>query len=80
MCKQKSGYAYSQHTGRRLWQPSFYDHVLDDDETDLFVIRYILQNPVRAGLVDRCEEYPFGGCSELSVPEMVKVLREVLVD
>jgi REP element-mobilizing transposase RayT len=47
MCKQKSAYAYSQKTGSCLWQPSFYDRVLRDGETDIFVIRYIFDNPVR---------------------------------
>jgi putative transposase len=42
-----------------LWQKSFYDHVLRQDEDVGDVIRYILENPVRAGLVREAREYPF---------------------
>lgn len=77
MCKQKSAHAYSQTVSKPLWQASFYDHVLRDDETDLFVIRYILENPVRAGLVERCEDYPFVGCSPLPLEEMLRIVTEL---
>jgi len=45
----------------QLWQRSFYDHVLRDTEDDSEMIRYILANPVRAGLVDTWNDYPFSG-------------------
>jgi hypothetical protein len=35
--------------------------VLRDDEATLSVARYILANPVRAGLARSVEEYPFVG-------------------
>ena len=75
LCKQKSVYAYSQEMKRRLWQPSFYDRVLRDDETDLFVIAYILLNPVRAGLVRRCVDYPFLGSTTMCVSRLIEELR-----
>lgn len=77
MCKQKAAHACSQTVSGRLWQASFYDHVLRDDEPDLFVIRYILENPVRAGLVERCEDYPFLGCSLTPLEEVLRVLCEL---
>jgi len=45
----------------KLWQPSFYDHVLRNDEDLPAVARYILNNPVRKGLVDHYTEYVFSG-------------------
>jgi len=49
----------------RIWQPQSYDHVLRSYEYELGALRkminYILQNPVRAGLVDVWQEYPFLG-------------------
>ena len=56
-----------------LWQPSFHDRVLRDDESDLHVLRYILWNPVRAGLVERPEDYPFLGSTTHSVSEIVRM-------
>ncbi len=52
----------------RLWQKSYYDHVLRRDEELSEVIRYILENPVRAGLVASCDDYPYAW-SSFGVPE-----------
>ena len=41
-----------------IWQPGFYDHALRKDEDIATVARYIVANPVRAGLVTRLGDYP----------------------
>jgi REP-associated tyrosine transposase len=41
-----------------VWQPGFYDHALRKDEDIATVARYIVANPVRAGLVSRLGDYP----------------------
>jgi putative transposase len=58
--KQISGYAYKKRTGRSLWQISYYDHVLRAEEAVRPIAEYIWQNPVRRGLVDSPEKYPYG--------------------
>jgi REP element-mobilizing transposase RayT len=47
--------------GRRgpLWSRAFHDHALRNEEDLRLVARYIVLNPVRAGLVARCADYPF---------------------
>jgi REP element-mobilizing transposase RayT len=47
-------------TGRKLWQPGFYEHILRKDETVTTVAEYIGNNPVRRGLVAGREEYEWG--------------------
>jgi putative transposase len=47
--------------GRVLWQRSFYDHALREDEAPPDVALYIWQNPVRAGIVDSARGYPWSG-------------------
>ena len=42
-----------------MWARSFHDHALRRDENLLTVARYIVANPIRAGLVRRVGEYPF---------------------
>jgi len=59
--KQLSGHRYKREHGARLWQISYYDHVLRRDEDLLALARYIWDNPVRAGLVQDRSEYPFSG-------------------
>ena len=59
--KQLSGFYYKQTFGRMLWQRYGFEHVLRDDEDMRHVARYILENPIRGGLVERREDYPFVG-------------------
>ena len=42
-----------------VWQEGFYERVVRSDEATEVVIRYVLNNPVRAGIVQRAEDYPF---------------------
>jgi REP element-mobilizing transposase RayT len=48
------------HLSRRgaLWQKAFYDHALRKDEDVQNIARYIVANPLRAGLVKNIGEYP----------------------
>lgn len=59
--KQYSGYYYAQKHRDVLWQRYGFEHVLRDEEVTVVVARYILGNPVRAGLANTVEEYPFVG-------------------
>ena len=47
--------------GKKLWQRSFYEHVLRGTESAMDVAGYIYENPVRCGLVTLPHEYPFVG-------------------
>jgi REP element-mobilizing transposase RayT len=41
------------------WQPNFFDHRLRNDESLREKVDYILQNPVRRGLVQRSEDWAY---------------------
>ena len=43
------------------WQEEFFDHVLRTGESYREKCAYVRENPVRAGLVERAEEWPFAG-------------------
>ena len=45
----------------QLWQPRYYDRVLRRDEAVHRVAEYIIDNPVRKGLVATAEDYQWGG-------------------
>ena len=49
----------------QFWQSSFWDHFVRRDEDLRRVIEYVLDNPVRAGLVAVREDYPFAGSPAL---------------
>jgi REP element-mobilizing transposase RayT len=42
-----------------LWQPESFDRILRRDEDLVKKAEYIANNPVRAGLVERANEYPW---------------------
>jgi putative transposase len=46
---------------RPLWQPGFFDHILRNDESYGQKWEYVRENPVRAGLVVRANEWPYQG-------------------
>jgi putative transposase len=41
-----------------VWQHGFHDHAIRSDESLAQIARYIIENPVRAGLVPRISDYP----------------------
>src|SRR5215471_14772042 len=59
-----TGHQPVQLTGQKLsffWQPGFNDHLLRSDESYTQKWEYVFQNPVRAGLVARAEDWPYAG-------------------
>jgi putative transposase len=69
--KQRSGYSVARLTSQHLWQESFYDRVLRDEDQTLAVVKYIVMNPVRARLAKQVGEYPFCGSDRFSVEEIL---------
>jgi putative transposase len=48
----------SFHLNGVFWQRGFYDHALRKEEDLRAAARYIVANPLRAGLVDSIADYP----------------------
>ena len=65
-----------------LFQDRFKSEPVDSDAYLLTVIRYIHQNPVKAGLCERPEDYPYSSWKEyLSQAELADVsFTETLID
>jgi len=66
--KHKTSFRFRVHFGKSLWQTSFYDHILRDEETPADVAWYIWLNPVRAGLAKKPPDYPYSGPFSLNWP------------
>jgi len=49
----------------KLWQPSFYDHVLRKEEDLLETVKYIYNNPVRKKISEHYMDYQLSGSFEL---------------
>ena len=59
--KQKTNYHFKKINGRALWQENYYEHVLRKEEDTIEVVKYILNNPVRKGIVTEFKDYSFLG-------------------
>jgi putative transposase len=69
MFKQKTGYWLSQNKINAKWQKDFYDHILRDEKDFENQVYYVLNNPMRAGLVSYWKEYLFKGSSLYDLSE-----------
>lgn len=76
LAKQYSGYYHARARERqKLWQHGSNDHIIRDDVDLLDRMRYVVNNPVAAGLVEKPEDYPFLGSQRWSVEELVARCR-----
>ena len=48
----------AQAIGQPIWQAGYYDHAIRKNEDIVNIARYIIANPLRAGLVKRVGDYP----------------------
>ena len=48
-------------TRGQIWQEGSFDHILRSDESYAQKWEYVRQNPVRAGLIDRADDWPYQG-------------------
>lgn len=62
MCRIKSRSSVTvnqaNHSSGRLWQKGYHDRVLRQEEDLKATARYIVRNPIRAGLTARIGDYP----------------------
>jgi putative transposase len=70
IAKQSSGQMYAAWMENRLWNEGYLDRVLGQDTDVREVARYIIWNPVRAGLVATPAEYPHLGSDLLPREEL----------
>ena len=69
--KQKTGFWLSKNQPAVKWQKDFYDHILKTEKEVARQVRYILDNPVRKGLAESWEEYPFKGSIRCSLHDVL---------
>jgi REP element-mobilizing transposase RayT len=64
--KSVTAHHANHHLGRsgRFWQPEYHDRLIRSQRQLEFTIRYILNNPVKAGFCKEFFQWPWSGCSE----------------
>jgi putative transposase len=70
--KQLSGFHYKQQRRQVLWQRYFFERAIRSEMERAMTIRYILLNPVRAGLAAHPADYPFIGSEVYTIEELLE--------
>ena len=70
--KQYSGYSFSRQHNYAKWQKDFYDHIFREEEDLRKQMIYILNNPIRAGLCESWDSYPYKGSTVFDLRTFAK--------
>ncbi len=74
----KGGFSHSLRQNgivfRAVWEQRYYDRRIRDENDLAEVCHYIRQNPVRKGLVERTEDYPYSSAARRTVVTGLKPL------
>ena len=73
--KQYAGFHFKRAFRSPLWQAYGYERVLRDCEATLSVARYVIENPVRAGLVENPRDYPYVGSLRYAIDEILTAVQ-----
>ena len=69
--KQRSSFQWTKAFGSELWQRSYFERVVRTHQSSIDTARYVLANPLRAGMVESVEDYPFLGPLTIPVRELL---------
>jgi len=72
--KQLTGHWLSTNYPEFKWEKSFYDRIIRNTEELAATVRYVLDNPVRGGLVSNWYEYPYSGSIGLDLDTFLEEL------
>jgi putative transposase len=75
--KQFSGFYYTKEFRHRLWQRYGFERVLRDEDDALSVARYLVENPVRAGLVASPADYKYTGSRTHTMAQILEAVGGV---
>lgn len=66
LAKQRTAYAFRRTHDAILWQGSWHDHIIRPSEDLKAALRYLLENPLRAGLARTVADYPHIGSGTMT--------------
>jgi putative transposase len=72
--KHRTGDWFAEFSASFHWQKDFHDHIVRHRDDRAAHVRYVLRNPVRAGLVENFMDYP--GLGSIGV-DLIEYLRDL---
>ena len=67
----QTGFLWRRRTGGTLWQSGYFERIVRSDVSLILEARYVFMNPVRAGLVEKPEDYPFSGSTTYTIADIM---------
>ncbi len=55
----------------KIWQRSAFDHVIRTGENLRMIIEYIQNNPVRKGIVEKADDYPYSESFDVEIQRYI---------
>ena len=74
--KQRSGFEHRRLVRTVLWQEGYHDRVLRSEDSVQRTVAYVLNNRVRARLVERAEDYAWLGSDRYPLNELLDSLGQ----
>lgn len=71
--KQYSGFYFKKAFDLKLWGGKGFDRLVRDTYQYKAAVKYIIENPVKAGLVTHVEDYPYTGSSIDTLKELTAI-------
>jgi putative transposase len=69
--KQATGFWFARNEKNVRWQKDFYDRIVRSPHHVAAEVRYVLENPVRKGMVADYQDYPFHGSIGIDLEEVL---------
>ena len=73
--KQYSGFHGKNLIGGPVWQTGYFERVLRESDDTRALVAYILDNPVRKGLVKDARDYPLSGSGLYAMTDLVDLVQ-----
>ncbi len=70
--KQKTGYWLVENQINAKWQKDFFDHIIRKEQGLINIAKYILNNPVRKGLAEQWQDYPYKGAIGCALEDVLE--------
>ncbi|CAN5849845.1 hypothetical protein BH24ACI5_BH24ACI5_24250 [soil metagenome] len=73
--KQYAGFHGKRVIGGPVWQTGYFERVLRETEDTRTVVAYILDNPVRRGLVENARDYALSGSGRYGMSDLMDIVQ-----
>lgn len=76
----KKSFGQSIFAPMELWQPRFWEHIITSDRDLISHLNYLYSNPVKHGLVEEPDDWPYSSFTEHALQEDMGVAMNSIIN